>query len=371
MNLRGAQLTQISLEASTLIGADLAEANLSEAILNRANLEGSNISNANFTKTQLVNAGLKSSIVRFTSLARSNCEGADFTNVDLTGADVTDSYLLNINYEGAIFDDVIWTGALVSEELRKTIGAGGVDFKRNLQGADSQSLDEYWQMIEPLLPYMLRIARLTSLMVYLDPEDIVQDAVVRLSTPPHLERLTQADDGGRRDYVYSTMRRMLLAQETKLKRDEGPYKEEFEDGFDEDEDFTEVDEIEPQESEIMNEPEDDELSYSIPLVNADDLNEFEDETDFKQTQLEQGLQALMNDDAQLTENILALEMKKVLSDKVWKMVSANYIYGYSIQEIAEQQGLSTSYVKNLIDTGRTVLREHYRDGIAPIPASSV
>lgn len=368
VNLKGAQLSQVSLEGAVLVRADLSEATLSEAILSRSDLRGSNLSSANLTKTQLVNVILESGIACSAVMVRANCEGANICGVDMTGADLTDSYLLKTLYEGAVFVDVTWAGAVLPEELRARVEKRAeVQFKHNLQSVDTHTLDEYWRIMDRLRPYMLQVARLTSLMIYLDPDDIVHDAIVRLSSPPHLERLSKADELGQRDYVYWMMRRMILGQENRAKREftnvvEAETDDEWiseDDDFREDGEDLESVESDDQMSEKAKEEED--TRDLLPLVTAYELDDFEDNPEISETDFEQGMEAFLRTDPQLAEKILSFEMKKVLSDKVWQMVRANYIQGYSVSEIAAREDETPSNVKNLIDTGRKLLRAYYAE----------
>jgi RNA polymerase sigma factor (sigma-70 family) len=365
MSLKGAQLSQVSLEGAVLAGADFTEANLSEGILRRSDLTGSNLSNANLTKTQLVDATLMSVNARSALMIRANCEGANFVDANMTGVDLTDSYLLKIRYEGAVLSDVVWNGAILPEELRGQVKQLEEDLlKQGLQGVDTHTLNQYWWLIEQLRPFMLRVARLTSLMIHVDAEDIVHDAIVRLSAPPHLERLSKADESGQRDYVYSMMRRMLLSQETKLKR-EVPYVAELEleeEWIVEDELMEDDEEGESAGSEDSTDDESSDLEdplYNIPLVSVEELDR--SDLELSETDFEEGIQAFARADAQLAEKILSLEMRKVLSERVWRMVSENYIEGFTLEDIAAREGMTVSNVKNIIDTARNVLREHFAD----------
>jgi RNA polymerase sigma factor (sigma-70 family) len=267
-----------------------------------------------------------------------------------------------------VLNDVVWKGAVLPDEIRAQVEQLTEDqIKHNLQTVDTYALKEYWRIIEQLRPYMLRVARLTSLMIYMDPEDIVHDAIVRLSAPPHLERLSRVDEAGQRDYVYSMMRRMLLSQENKAKRDFS-YMADPETDEDWDDETNEFIPDEPDEESadanygMAEEPaETDDPPQSIPLVSTDEIDDSEPEAEIYGTGFEEGIEAFAKDDTQLAEKILSLEMRKILSDKVWQMVKANYIQGYSINEIAAREGKSPSDVKNIIDTARKVLREHYAE----------
>jgi RNA polymerase sigma factor (sigma-70 family) len=369
VNLTGAKLSQVSLEGAVLAGADFSEANLSEGIFRRADLTEANLSKANLTKSQLVNATLRSVDARSAMMARANLEGADLAGADMTGVNLSDAYLLQIRWEDAVLRDVAWNGAVVPEELSKQIDQVAVELlKQRFSDSDPHTLDQYWRLIEQLRPFMFRIARLTSLMIHVDAEDLVHDAIVNLSAPPHLERLSKADVQGRHDYVYSMMRRMLLSQEVKAKRDityaaEAEPEEEWADDVElteeeEEKEFTESENIPEEESGEV-----EVYSYPSALVSAEELAE-PDITDEVSDADFGVIEGLAQADNRLDEDILSLEMREVLSDRVWQIVNAIYIEGYTIREIAEREEMSPAGVKNILDTARGVLRKHFADRAA-------
>lgn len=262
----------------SLEGADFTGANLSEGILRRVDLTGANLLNANLTKAQLVDAKLKSVNAGSAMMVRANLEGADLTSADMTGTNMSDAYLLQIRYEGAVLSNVTWNGAVLPEELSRQIDQVTEDLLRErLPSSDPHMLHLYWQLMEQLRPFMLRVARLTSLMIHVDAEDLVHDAMVNLSVPPHLERLSKADAQARYDYVYSMMRRMVLSQETKAKGEDA-YAADLEpedEWIDDDEEFVQ-DEEEGSSTESENiSAEDDNLpeffAYPTSLVNPEEL----------------------------------------------------------------------------------------------------
>jgi RNA polymerase sigma factor (sigma-70 family) len=366
MNLKGAKLSQVVLEGAMLPGADFSEATLSEGIFRRADLTDANLSKANLTKSQLVNATLRSVNARSATMVRANLEGVDLAGTDLTGADLSDAYLLQIRYEDAVLRDITWNGAVLPEELSAQIERATQDLlKRRLSDSDPHTLNQYWQLIEQLRPYMFRVARLTSLMVHVDAEDLVHDAIISLSAPPHLERLSKANTQEQQDYVYSVMRRMLLSQEARAKRESA-----YMDGagtedewIDDDEEF--VDEEEAESENIQAEESDEpELStYLMPLVSAEEVAEPGDDGDMSAVDPDL-TEFTAQADTRLDEDMLSLEMREVLSDRVWRIVNAIYIEGYTIREIADREEMSPVGVKNILDTARSVLRKHFADRTA-------
>lgn len=339
VNLTGAKLSQVSLEGAVLAGADFSEANLSESIFRKADLTEANLSKANLTKSQLVNATLRSVNAQSAMMARANLEGADLADADMTGVYLSDAYLLQVRWEDSILRDVIWNGAVVPEEISKQIDKVAVELlKQRFSDSDPHTLDQYWRLIEQLRPFMFRIARLTSLMIHVDAEDLVHDAIVNLSAPPHLERLSKADVQGRYDYVYSMMRRMLLSQEVKAKRDityaaEAEPEEEWADDVEfteeeEEKEFTESENIPDEESGEV-----EVYSYPSALVSAEELAE-----------------------SDITDEV---------SDADFGTIEAlANIEGYTIREIAEREEMSPAGVKNILDTARGVLRKHFADRAA-------
>jgi RNA polymerase sigma factor (sigma-70 family) len=380
VDLKGAKLSQVSLEGAMLPDANFSGANLSEGIFRRAYLTGANFSDANLTKSQMVNARLWSVSARSATMVRANFEGADFRGADMTGADLSDAFLLRTRYEDAVLKDIIWNGAVLPEELSARVDrvAGALLKQRltdsdsptsnQLTDSDSLTLNQYWLLIEQLRPFMLRVARLTSLMIHVDAEDLVQDTILSLYAPQHIERLTKADSQVQQDYVYSVMRRMLLSQEARAKK-ESAYAaglEPEDEWIADDEEFVEdEEEAESAELENIQSEESDELdiySYPIPLVSAEEVAGPDaaggvSEVDFD------SFQALAQADKQLDENIFSLEMREVLSDRVWRIVNANFIKGYTIREIAEQEEMRPVSVKNILDTARNVLRKHFADRV--------
>lgn len=90
-NLRNVVLARTDLVGATLIRANLANADLTDAFLNDAQLIRANLADATLTKTRL--------------------SDADLTGVDLTSANLTNARLARANLTEAIFTDAELTGA--------------------------------------------------------------------------------------------------------------------------------------------------------------------------------------------------------------------------------------------------------------------
>jgi RNA polymerase sigma factor (sigma-70 family) len=369
VNLKGAQLAQVSLDGAMLIEADLSEANLSEAIMNWVNLTGSNISGANLEKAHLISALLKSVSARSTNMMRTNLEGADIAVADLTGANLTDAYLIRINYEGVELRDVIWQGAVLPEKLKEYVERlTNEHIRLSLQVGSSESLDKFWTLIVHLRPYMMRVAGLTGLLIHIDPEDIVHDAIIRLASPPHLERLTELDEAGQKDYVYFLMRRSLLSQEAMVHRRNDlaetprPDDEEFEDIDVEkyNDDVEDVSDLESEAGELkLESPESEYLQHEMPLVSTDELDEYNNEglsDDFVDSV---DMIASEIEDFQQYEKVLSLEIRKVLSERVWRIVEEHYMEGFTLEEIAADEGIEVSNVKAILSKAREILRRQF------------
>jgi DNA-directed RNA polymerase specialized sigma subunit len=159
---------------------------------------------------------------------------------------------------------------------------------------------------------------------------------------------------------------MLLSQEARAKREsahvDGVGTED--EWIDDDEEF--VEDEEEAESENIQAEETDEAefpTYPMPLVSAEEVAEPGDDGDMSTVDSDH-IEFIAKADTRLDEDILSLEMREVLSDRVWRIVNAIYIEGYTIREIADREEMSPAGVKNILDTARSVLRKHFADRAA-------
>jgi len=121
--LGGADLSEAYLSGANLIGADLRGANLSGADLGGADLSGAYLSGANLSRAYLSGANLSGAY-----LSRADLGGADLSGADLSGA-----YLSRANLSGAYLSGAYLSGANLSgANLSRAdlSGADGIDARR-------------------------------------------------------------------------------------------------------------------------------------------------------------------------------------------------------------------------------------------------
>jgi len=95
-NLRGADLTGMSLQRAHLEGADLDESNLSGS-----SLSGARLAAASLERVVAVDAQFREAAMSDARLSAANLENADFHSADLNGATLDDTILIRANFESA------------------------------------------------------------------------------------------------------------------------------------------------------------------------------------------------------------------------------------------------------------------------------
>lgn len=108
-DLRGANLLDADLRGANLRGADLRNANLRFADLRNANLRGADLSRADLSRADLRGANLSGA-----DLSRADLSRADLSRADLSDADLRGANLFGANLRGAIVSE----GYVVSEESK-------------------------------------------------------------------------------------------------------------------------------------------------------------------------------------------------------------------------------------------------------------
>ena len=96
VDLRGADLSNITLDQATFYGSNLSKVNLSQAILRKCNLNESNLTDANLRA-----ADLRNSRFHQAKLNRANLSGANLSGAQLNGVILTEAVLIATNLEQA------------------------------------------------------------------------------------------------------------------------------------------------------------------------------------------------------------------------------------------------------------------------------
>lgn len=103
--LGGAEMANIDLTGANLAGAALGDANLRNATLRDANLHNAGLSDADLRGADLRNADLTDSLLWHTDLRGANLSGADLTEAFLWGADLRNADLTGTVLTDAAFED--------------------------------------------------------------------------------------------------------------------------------------------------------------------------------------------------------------------------------------------------------------------------
>lgn len=357
IKLKGAQLDQITLEGAVLTKADLSGANLSEAILAKADLSEAVIEAAILEKADLTGAVLRSAIMQNAILVGANLQSANLSGANLRGANLSDVYLLQAAWDNIDLSDTILTGAVLPDELRAAIGQYIDDeqFRRNLEASNSSITDEYWRMIEHLHPRMLHWARVAGLATGPDPEDIVSELVIRLAAPRNLERLMKLEESQRMRFVAAEIRAMV----SPAIQQRFPLFSDFDD--------TELDESDSEDSDLDAEVEEtiDEDSdtteadiENIP-IDVSQIGQTDDYTNgVESTELGQYIESFTSSSPGPFERALISDIKRILSNRFWQIIEARYIYGYTLEEIAHNQGQPLRDIKVQLRKAHEVLRKY-------------
>jgi len=102
-NLSGITLINIDLSGRDMSGANLSGADLSGADLRRTNLRGANLTGTNLSGAKLRAADLSGSILTGTTLLRAKMSGANMSYTDLTGIiGILPFHLQNVNFSHAV-----------------------------------------------------------------------------------------------------------------------------------------------------------------------------------------------------------------------------------------------------------------------------
>ncbi len=154
LNLKGANLSPISLPWSQLKEVILIEANLENAnleaaqlaksILSKSQLSGANLQNSDLSNSSLIEAKMNGTKLRNATLFKANLMGADLTGADLRGANLIDANLYRANLTRVVFDRQTQPFEKIKDYLPQQ-GAYFIDFKEktkaNLAQSDLRQVD--------------------------------------------------------------------------------------------------------------------------------------------------------------------------------------------------------------------------------------
>lgn len=370
MDLQGAQLEQVSLEGAELRGADFRQSNLSEAIFSGANLHEAILTDANLEKANLSNTVLVSADLSYATLNGCNLENANLYGADLSYADLVDSFLIGSNLEDANLDGASLRGAALPNILKLRIHANlsEEDLPDDLKAGKQTITEKYWDIIERFYPEMLRIAKLFSVVKDVEPEDIVSELVVILVSPQHIDRLVQMRPHEQHDYLYDSI--MRTASRLALVRDRAFGKGVLVDADDgiseiEDEDLQEL-EVDEEDLAILGIDEEEiEAEYLERLdkqIVVEAAQEEKDETEkFEVLNIEPYVEMIASSSLGHLENMLAIEMQEILSPHLWNIVRAKYVYGYDLDDIAQQEADTKVNIQRQLVKAKEILRRHFKN----------
>jgi uncharacterized protein YjbI with pentapeptide repeats len=136
-DLRSADLRSANLSGADLRSADLSGANLRSANLSGADLYGASLSGANLSGADLRSADLRSADLRSANLSGADLSGADLRSADLRSADLRSANLSGADLSGANLRSANLSGA----DLRSADLSGANLSGADLSGADLRSAD--------------------------------------------------------------------------------------------------------------------------------------------------------------------------------------------------------------------------------------
>ncbi|MBU1180625.1 MAG: sigma-70 family RNA polymerase sigma factor [Proteobacteria bacterium] len=321
VQLRGAQLDQVTLEGALLINADLSNANLSQAVLTRADLSNASMNSANLEKAYLTNSILSSTQLKDASLIGANLEGADLRNANLVGANLSDAFLLKTICEGASLENAIFTNAVLPDELAIILCQIPDDeaFRRGILVKSGGYSTEHHIILERLYPIMMSIASRFSLFLNSDANELVHEATIALLSARSLEKLRGLDESQQQGYAYGVIKNIATSDYKNLKKQRTISS--F-DTFDSDSEASYIPDY----------------HYNIPSADISPLDRLI---------------------ASETKEISMSEIEGILPAEFWRILKARYIDGCKLNEIAAREELSLSTVHRYISKAREIVRKHF------------
>lgn len=116
--LAGCNLQGANLEGALLAMADLSGANLIDCNLQNANMASVNLSQAHLNNAQLQGANLTGAHLEVAVLSDCHLEGADLSGANMTGADLIRAQLQGTNMSRASLSYAVLTGAVFDDETQ-------------------------------------------------------------------------------------------------------------------------------------------------------------------------------------------------------------------------------------------------------------
>jgi uncharacterized protein YjbI with pentapeptide repeats len=138
LELRGADLSEVSLNNADLRSADLSGANLSDANLTNADLSDAVLSDANLSRADLSDANLSNADVRSANLKNAVLSDANLFRADLSeDSTLNDADLSNADLSVADLSDAV----LLSADLSEAVLRNAYLARANLSGANLRDAD--------------------------------------------------------------------------------------------------------------------------------------------------------------------------------------------------------------------------------------
>lgn len=166
-DLRGIDLTKVSLPNANLMGVNLTDSKLIGALLVRANLVGSFLERADLKGANLVNANLMSTNLRGANFMQARLFGASLVTADLRGANLMNADLERADLRGANLREAKINNANLKNS--------------NLSQADLSSADLTGAKVYGLSAWDIKIDKLTkaeNLVINIEPPIKVSDIEV-------------------------------------------------------------------------------------------------------------------------------------------------------------------------------------------------
>jgi len=312
MNLKGAQLAQITLEGARLRRADLSGANLSEAILSNADLSEANLSAANLEKVDLRESNLCSAELSAAQLFSANLENAKLGGATLNGTDFRDSYLLGADMTGVDLKTASFPDAVLPDTLAWIDSSVAQnDLQVQLSSFTGEITQDQWEKINRLRPQMLRAAKLAGLATGEEARDLASEILLRILKTQKIEAFLELSEQAQRSHMHWYAKDIVkLRHRRNISLVPGSTK---------------------------------------PVTSFDvddaDINDY--------------IAAIASTDASPFERVMLSEIKSLLSIELWRLVEAYYFFGYTLKEIAREERVTIAEIHKRLSKAREIIREYF------------
>lgn len=314
MNLKGAQLAQVTLEGAILHGTDFTDANLSEAILSNSDLTGAELSGSNLEKADLRGSNLTSARLSSAQLFSANLENAKLGGADLSDADFRDAYLLGASMEDVNLENTRFPDAALPDSLAWLEAPASIEklLRKRLSSYEGQITPDQWEAINQLRPKMMRAAKLAGLATGEESSDVASEILLRIVQTQQIDEFLELGDQAQRSHIYWYAKDLVRSREQRR--------------------ATLI-------SNVRNSP-----AYDF---------------DSDETDIGDYFVALASSDASPFERVVIREIRDLLSPELWRLVEARYIYGFNLREIATQESSSLNSIHRRLSKAREIITKYF------------